>query len=366
MKIVYALPAYTVSPVGGYHVHYEYASRLARSGHSVTIVFPRIPRGERSVRARAASLVWAMRLRRKHNPLIQSYRLDPHVKVRLLHDLSASSLPSADVLIATAWQTAEILADVPVRCGRKFYIVYDYEHLMTAGPDIAARIEATYRANFSIVATSTVVDDMVRRCGGRPLAKITCGLDLASFGVDNPPEQRPRLSVAFPVRPEAFKGTADAIAAMEQLRHVYGPSLLVSAFGSQRTELPDWVRWIDYPNQTALRAIYNGHAVFVVPSHFEGWGLPGIEAMACGAALVTTDNGGCSDYAINEVTALVVPPKAQDAIADAVTRLFEDDALRSRLARGGAAFARRFTWENAAIALETLITDQNFAVIKEQ
>jgi glycosyltransferase involved in cell wall biosynthesis len=109
---------------------------------------------------------------------------------------------------------------------------------------------------------------------------------------------------------------------------------------------------LEYPDHAALRAFYNAQSVFVVPSHFEGWGLPGIEAIACGSALVTTDNGGCGDYAIDGATALVVPPRTPDAIAEAVSRLFEDDALRRHLVSTGGDFVRRFTWDAAVDALE--------------
>jgi glycosyltransferase involved in cell wall biosynthesis len=103
---------------------------------------------------------------------------------------------------------------------------------------------------------------------------------------------------------------------------------------------------------TGLRAFYNHCQVFVLPSDYEGWGLPAAEAMASGAALVTTANGGAEDFAIDGTNALVVPRRDPGAIAKSVLRLLEDDALRLRLARSGLSDSAGWTLTRAAETLE--------------
>ena len=61
-------------------------------------------------------------------------------------------------------------------------------------------------------------------------------------------------------------------------------------------------------DQPALGREYDAVSRFAVGSWFEGFGQPGLEALACGVPLVTTDNGGCREYAVHEETALMVPP----------------------------------------------------------
>ena len=348
MKIVVALPGYLNVPSGGYHVHYRYAELLAERGHDVTILFPRrVEERITGIVSRLKAPLWALRLRIRNRPLIRWFKPGSRVKLRLPRNLTAGVLPAADLLIATHWMTAEALADAPARCGRKFYVVYDYEFVMTADPATRERIERTYRLGFGMVATSAVVAETIRRSGGAPLAQIPCGLDFEAFGLDMPIERRPPLTVGFPTRPDLFKGTADAIEAASLLRARYGDRIRVTTFGSRRMDMPDWIEWLDYPSEARLRRFYNEQSVFLFPSHFEGWGLPGVEAMACGAALVTTDNGGSRDYAFDGETALVVPPRQPALLADAVGRLLDDDALRVRLARAGQAFVQRFTWPDA-------------------
>ena len=79
--------------------------------------------------------------------------------------------------------------------------------------------------------------------------------------------------------------------------------------------------------------------------------------MACGAALVTTSNGGIDDYAIDGETALVCEPDDVTAMADSIERLLRDDELRIRLATQGREYVREhFDWDASAEQLEAFLT----------
>jgi glycosyltransferase involved in cell wall biosynthesis/GT2 family glycosyltransferase len=98
--------------------------------------------------------------------------------------------------------------------------------------------------------------------------------------------------------------------------------------------------------QSAMAAEYAAAEVFAVGSVAEGFGQPGLEALACGTPLVTTDNGGCREYAIDNETALVVPPGDPRAMEAAFTRLRTDAALRQRLTANGLKLVKdKFDWE---------------------
>jgi len=99
-------------------------------------------------------------------------------------------------------------------------------------------------------------------------------------------------------------------------------------------------------DQPALGREYDASRVFAVGSWFEGFGQPGLEALACGVPLVTTDNGGCREYAAHEETALVVPPRDPEAMADAIGRLLDDRDLSTKLVLNGLEVVdRNFDWE---------------------
>jgi glycosyltransferase involved in cell wall biosynthesis len=121
----------------------------------------------------------------------------------------------------------------------------------------------------------------------------------------------------------------------------------ITAFG-----LDDAVRFASGVTQDELVALLRGAEVACVPSLYEGFSLPAVEAMACGVALVSTTGGALPEVTGPDgVATLAVPPGDPGALADAIRRLLGDPELRARL--GDAARRRvleRFTWRAAAAA----------------
>ncbi len=355
MRINILLPFYAKFPVGGFKVQYEYANGLAKRGHAVTILHPcRVaePRGVKSRLARAAK--WTVDRLTDQNR-ISWHALHEDVRLLSVPDLSEKYVPDADVTVATAWATAEMAKTYSSRVGKLFQIVYDYELWMTAEPSLRRRMEAAFRAGFGSIATSPAVAGMLAEIGVQPVAYIPCGLDFEAFGVDVPVDRRVLGSIGFPAREQGSKGTTDAVSALQTLRARRGDKLRVSTFGPRSVAgMPDWVDASWFPTDNELRSFYNSISIFIFPSHFEGWGLPGMEALACGAALVAADSVGLREYAHDGQTALIVPRARPDLLATAVEKLLDDDQLRQRLARQGNAHVQQYTWTRATDALEAL------------
>jgi glycosyltransferase involved in cell wall biosynthesis len=91
---------------------------------------------------------------------------------------------------------------------------------------------------------------------------------------------------------------------------------------------------------------YGAADLFVFPSIFEGFGIPPLEAMACGTPVVTTNVSSLPEVVGD--AALTVDPHNVEALAGAIHRLLHDVDLRTRLREMGFARARMFTWERAA------------------
>jgi glycosyltransferase involved in cell wall biosynthesis len=100
-----------------------------------------------------------------------------------------------------------------------------------------------------------------------------------------------------------------------------------------------------YVDAAELERLYARASIFAFPSLDEGFGMPVLEAMARGVAVLTSDRSALPEVAGD--AALLVNPEDVDAISSALVRLASDAGLRDRLAKQGMQRARQFRWEDA-------------------
>lgn len=148
--------------------------------------------------------------------------------------------------------------------------------------------------------------------------------------------------------PIVRKGCEYGIEAINIAKKKY-PQLQVTFFGTsvRPTDLPAWIEYFQSPDIEKHIQINNEAAIFVGSSIQEGWGLPVGEAMACGQAVVCTENPGYLEMAIDEVNALVSPIRDAQKMADNIIRLIEDDKLRYRIAQQGYEHIQQFSIESS-------------------
>jgi len=117
----------------------------------------------------------------------------------------------------------------------------------------------------------------------------------------------------------------------------------------KRLGLEGCVLFPGFVDDDDLPALYSAADVLAFPSIYEGFGLPILEAMACGTPVVTSATSSLPELAGD--AALLVEPTDVDAIAAALHRLLQEADLRHRLVAAGFDQARKFTWEKAATQL---------------
>ncbi len=106
------------------------------------------------------------------------------------------------------------------------------------------------------------------------------------------------------------------------------------------------VKFIGYVDENDLRYLYSGATCFVFPSHYEGFGLPLLQAMACGVPVITANNSSLLEVAGD--AALLVDAGNIDTITDALLQLLMDPALVKDLRKKGLAQAESFSWDGCA------------------
>jgi glycosyltransferase involved in cell wall biosynthesis len=114
----------------------------------------------------------------------------------------------------------------------------------------------------------------------------------------------------------------------------------------EELSLGEQVQFVNLASNEALARLYRGALAFVFPSLYEGFGLPPLEAMACGIPVLTSNV--CSLPEVMGNAGVLVNPLDVEAIADGIRRLVQDGELRARLRQAGLLRAKEFSWDETA------------------
>jgi len=366
MRVTFVLPGRASKPVGGYVVTYQYANHLVERGHQVTVIYPRRwlsggrPLGE--VKSVMAYVLQGLARRRQHSR--EWFDLDQRVVEMTVSKPAAGEIPLSDVVVATSWETATHVANLPLTHGAKAYLIQHYE--TWAGP--GHLVDATWKLPLHKVVISRWLQQVADRLGvSAQTTYIPVGIDTSVYSVLRPIETRRQPMVAMMYHREPWKGIRDGLQALELAKQRV-PDLTATLFGGFRPprHLPPWIRYIERPTREKLVSLYNSAAVFLHTSHSEGWGLPAAEAMACGCALVAAANEGVQEFAVNDQTALLAPIGNPAALAEQLVVMLSEDQLRVRIARAGTHAIGAFTWDQSTDRFErvlrTLAADRTAAV----
>lgn len=338
MRVTFVVPTARI-PIGSATSLYQLANGLARRGHEVHVFHVRILGGAEVGYPLEAveQLTWV--------------DFEASIQHRVGETLDVSALPDADVV--TCFDPR-----LPHRCGRPVVFVKGYGFFGEV-EDAMLRAPAP-----KLCVARWLVDVGVEK--GIPeeeLVYLPNGLDHRKYRWHRRMADRPRRVTMY--YGNAAKGAPLGLAALARVKEAM-PEVEVHAFGNAPPvlDLPDWLVFHENPDQDDLvREIYNNSRVFLFPSEREGFGNASIEAMACGAALVTTRNGGSADYAFDGDTALVstltsgAPKRNAQALADHVLELLDDEERATTIARHGRLYVQRFDWELSASLLERTLQD---------
>jgi glycosyltransferase involved in cell wall biosynthesis len=341
VQIVFVVPT---SPrvIGGITSNYYLANHLTRRGHHVTIVHIDMLGYDVTDTDAIPWFTFDEQVEHLFLPTADPTGLSPRVDYAAISDADFIFVMNVDDGIP------------PARNGLPLVTVRGF------GIYGKATDEGAFRAPFPKVVPARWLIGVGRDMGvsEQEFVLVPNGIDHDKYRVTRPIEDRPP-HVSMVYRSHRTKGAKFGLQALTRLKRNQ-PDVTATLFGNKAPEheIAPWITYRqDPPQREIVDDIYNGSAVFLAPSVVEGFGKPPIEAMACGCALVTTDNGGSADYAIDGETALVCPPKDGRALADAIASLLRDDELRRSIAKSGREYVTRFDWDNSAATLERFLLD---------
>lgn len=192
--------------------------------------------------------------------------------------------------------------------------------------------------------------DVFRPASAGELEAVRCrfgigGPYLLSLGGIEPRKNLPGLVRAFAALPAGVRPTL-VIAGTGVAWNPEGGRLLDQALGELSGEVRRRIVMVGYVSGADKAALIGGAEALVYPSLYEGFGLPVLEAMACGTPVLTSDVSALPE--VSGGAAVLVDPRDLDSIRDGMERLMADGGLRRQLAEAGLARAAHFSWMETA------------------
>jgi glycosyltransferase involved in cell wall biosynthesis len=225
------------------------------------------------------------------------------------------------------------------------------------------------RAARHVLTNSLFTAGEIQRCTGLPAERISViplGYDAEHFTPGDPGSPIPQQPYLLHVgQGYPHKNLRSLIQAFALVAFAYPELRLVLAGKPHPTETPqlqalaaelglqhrvEFRAYVPYAN---LADFYRGASAFVFPSLWEGFGLPVLEAMACGTPVITSVGSGTEEVAAD--AALLVDPVDIDALTHAMRRLLDQPSLQEQCRRKGVERAAQFSWATTASATRGLL-----------
>ncbi len=253
--------------------------------------------------------------------------------------------PQVDVVVATHWTTAysAIKLTNVGKAKRAAYFVQDYEPDFHTDDPMRARLaEATYKLISDRICKTSWLKEKLDAYGG-DTEIIPIGLNTDIFADYRQPRENLVLTMARPS--SARRNWPTALKAFRILAEIR-PDIALGVYGSnfKPGELPPSITSYGLlESASSVARMLNRAKVLLDASTFQGFGRPGLEAIACGVAPVLTKNGGITSYAKHMHNALLINPFDVGEIVTSICRIIDDEPLYERLRTNGKGLSANYT-----------------------
>lgn len=345
MKIGFVLPGIPGAPTGGSKVVFEYCNWLCENGHDVSIYYLHTNFKKNPI----VNILWKKKMVfTAKNLKFNWFKLNNDIKNYVVFSADdLNRLCEDDVTVITAVETFEITNSL--NTPRIVYFIQDHENWGVSED----HLHYTYRSEMPKITIAKWLSDIVDQYSPVKSICIPDGIDSTIFYRTE--QKKDKHSIVFHYRKAAYKGCDVALEVLDRLKQKYSDLKVYVVSNESIEDLPNWMIKRSQITPQEVAAINNNCEVFLCTSREEGYGLPGLEGMACGCALVSTSYAGVLEYAVDGLNSLLAPVDDVEKLENNIIIIFEDRELREKIVVQGMRTAEELSVDNAARKFEEVL-----------
>ena len=347
-RINFILPFKPRRPAGGFRVMYEYANRFAQKGYKVHLTFPiHTPYMNYRLPYYVRKLITLIEKFDKDKWFV----FDPTITMSYVPKVDDKYIIDSDIIITTWWSTVLESSKLSKDKGGVINLIQGFENW--EGHENLL-YESYNLPNVVNIVVANYLEKIVNQHTDKETIVIPNAISEDKFFLYNPIEDRNPYHVIMTYSEQEIKGSVYGIRALEIVKAKF-PQLTVTLFGVcvAPSNLPEWISF--FRNPSNLCELYNQNSIILSNSFTEGFPLTPAEGMLCGCALICTDIEGHREYAIEHETAILVPIKQPEVMANAILKLLENNSMRISLAQRGQKYIRKYSWDNSFRAMKNVV-----------
>ena len=350
MKLCIIFPKFSRKPIGGFKILYQYANILAKD-HEVYILYINkdtfkkywIPSEIKNVANEIMTFVepkW--------------FDLNKEIKKITYNTKNIRKIyKDFDRIICTSVDTVMPSFSMETKA-KRIYFIQGYENWACSNE----YLYNTYKLCDKNIVISNWLKNIVSTYSNNVPMVLKNPININEYKVIQDYHNRKEHTIALLYHDNPDKGFEYAYDVINRLKKKYD-DLKIYMFGTTKPnmKLPKWIKYEYRASQQKTIEIYNKIQIFLCATIKEGYGLTGLEAMACGAALVSTRYDGVLEYAIDGYNSLLAPIYDVEKLTNNVIELIENPSLRYELIENALESVKRLSVEKQAEKLENIIKE---------
>ena len=315
---------------GGSKIILEYANRLAKKGHKINIV--------------------------TYDEYPDWYELSDKinfVKVPENEDIE-KYIPNSDVVVPTSWKC--IRKAIKANKGPVAFFEQGGSHLFEIDRLSEIKRKVVYdRMQLPpfIYTVSKYSAEKIEEIYGKSSSIIYNALESKIFYPREKERNENEISIAIVGSEDfKFKNVGEVLEVIRELKEKYQIKLNWITQTEPKINIEEGKNAIVNPEQKIIGDVLRNTDIYICNSEYESFGLPTLEAMTCGATVITTDTGGMRDFVIDRENALVIKHHNKEDMKEKIEMLINDKNLMHKMSQNGIATASKFNWDNTILSME--------------